>query len=141
MTAARLIIGCALCATVCSAQNAQVSGLIQDPSASKVAGAEITVRNEQTGGKRVATSNSDGYYCVFSLRPGDYRISVRATGFETIVRDDIKLDVSEKARLDFSLRIGDSHTEITVHGGPPLINTEDASVGTVLIATLSSRCR
>ncbi len=132
MTAARLIIGCALCASVCSSQNAQVSGLIQDPSASKVAGAEITVRNEQTGGKRVATSNSDGYYSVFSLRPGDYRISVRATGFETIVRDDIKLDVSEKARLDFSLRIGDSHTEITVHGGPPLINTEDASVGTVI---------
>jgi hypothetical protein len=132
VTAGRLIIGCTLAVAACSAQNAQISGLIQDPSVSKVVGAEITVRNEQTGGKRVTTSNRDGYYSVFSLRPGSYRISVRATGFETIVRDDIKLDVAEKARLDFNLRIGDSHTEVTVHGGPPLINTEDASVGTVI---------
>jgi carboxypeptidase family protein/TonB-dependent receptor-like protein len=132
VTVAQLIFGCALCAVICSAQNAQVSGLIQDPSAAKVAGAEITVRNEETGGKRVTTSNREGYYSVFSLRPGSYRISVHATGFEAIVRDDMKLDVAEKARLDFTLRIGDSHTEVTVHGGPPLINTEDASVGTVI---------
>jgi carboxypeptidase family protein len=71
VTAARWLFGCALSA-VCSAQNAQLSGLIQDPSALKVAGAEVTVRNEQTGGKRVTTSNRDGYYSVFSLRPGSY---------------------------------------------------------------------
>ena len=98
------------------------SGLIQDPSGLKITEAEITLRNEQTGGKRVTKSNDEGFYSVFSLSPGVYRISVHAASFETVIREGIKLDVGENARLDFNLRIGDSHTEVTVHGDSPQIN-------------------
>ena len=132
MTSARLLLAGVVWAGTVSAQNAQLSGLIQDPSALKIPGAEITLRNEQTGGKRVTKSNDDGFYSVFSLSPGVYRISVHAADFETVIREGIKLDVGENARLDFNLRIGDSHTEVTVHGDSPQINTEDASVGTVI---------
>jgi hypothetical protein len=59
-------------------------------------------------------------------------LSIRAIGLETIVREGIKLEVGENARMDFSLRLGDFRTEVTVHGGPPLINSDDASVGTVI---------
>jgi Carboxypeptidase regulatory-like domain len=128
----RLVLACAVGAAMCFGQNAQVAGSILDPSMSPVAGAEVTVRNEQTGGRRVTTSNDSGFFSVFSLAPGFYRISVHANGFEAIVQDGIKLDVAENARLDFALRLGDSHTEVTVHGGQPLINTDDASVGTVI---------
>jgi hypothetical protein len=132
VTCAKLLLAGAVCAGTVFAQNAQLSGLIQDPSGLKIPGSEITLRNEQTGGKRVTKSNADGFYSVFSLSPGVYRISVHAAGFETVIREGIKLDVGENARLDFDLRIGDSHTEVTVHGGSPQINTEDASVGTVI---------
>jgi hypothetical protein len=53
-------------------------------------------------------------------------------GFETVVREGIKLEVGENARMDFSLRLGDFRTEVIVHGGPALINSENASVGTVI---------
>jgi carboxypeptidase family protein len=132
MTSLRVTLACALWTAVCNGQNAQIAGLIQDPSMLPVAGAEVTVRNEQTGGRRITTSNDSGFFSVFSLAPGFYRISVHANGFESIVRDGIKLDVAENARLDFALRVGDSRTEVTVHGGQPLINTDDASVGTVI---------
>jgi hypothetical protein len=66
-----------------------------------------------------------------SLAPGNYRITIHTTGFETIVREAIKLEVGDTVRLDFDLKIGDARTVVTVHGGPPLMNTEDASVGTV----------
>src|SRR5262249_2245366 len=42
------------------------------------------------------------------------------------------LEIGDGARLDFVMRIGDSRTVVTVKGGPPLVNTEDASVGTVI---------
>ncbi len=127
-----IVLACAAGAAMCFGQNAQLAGSILDPSRSPVAGAEVTVRNEQTGGRRVTTSNDSGFFSVFSLTPGFYRISVHANGFEAIVQDGIKLDVAENARLDFALRLGDSHTEVTVHGGQPLINADDASVGTVI---------
>jgi len=98
----------------------------------KVAAAEINVRNEQTGARRMTESNETGSYSVFSLSPGVYRIFVRASGFETIVRDGIKLEIGENARIDFNLRIGDSRSVVTVHGDPVPVNTQDASVGTVI---------
>ena len=117
---------------MCFGQNAQVSGSIRDPSSLNVSGADVSILNEQTGGKRNTRSNTSGFYSLPSLTPGNYRITIRATGFETIVREGIKLEVGDNARLDFDLKIGDSRTVVTVHGGPPLINTEDASVGTVI---------
>ena len=114
------------------AQDAQVFGQVRDPSNASVDGADITLRNEQTGGTRNTISNESGFYSLPALRPGTYRLMVRAIGFQTIVREGIQLDVGENARLDFGLTIGSSQTTITVRGGLPLINTADASVGTVI---------
>jgi hypothetical protein len=122
----------ALCAGVAIGQNAELSGLIQDPSNSAVSGAQVSIRNEQTGGRRSTNSNRSGFYSLPALSPGVYRLSIRATGFETIVREGIKLEVGETARVDFNLRLGDFRTVVTVSGGPPLINSEGASVGTVI---------
>jgi hypothetical protein len=122
----------AFCAGVAFGQNAELSGLIQDPSHAGVSGAEVTIRNEQTGGRRNTSSNASGFYSLPALSPGQYRLSIRAIGFETIVREGIKLEVGENAGIDFSLRLGDFRTEVTVHGDPPLINSENASVGTVI---------
>src|SRR6204780_996174 len=120
------------CAGVAIGQNAELSGLIQDPSNSGVSGAEVTIRNEQTGGRRTTTSNASGFYSLPALGPGLYRLSIRAIDFETIVREGIKLETGENARMDFGLRLGDFRTEVTVHGDPPLINSENASVGTLI---------
>src|SRR3984885_8862502 len=120
------------CAGRAFCQNAELSGLIQDPSNSGVAGAEVTIRNEQTGGRRNTSSNASGFYSLPALNPGLYRLSIRAIGFETIVREGIKLETGENARMDFSLRLGDLRTEVTIHGVSALINSEDASVGTVI---------
>src|SRR6202044_2472009 len=132
MTGIRLASDLVFCASAAIGQNAELSGLIQDPSNLGVSGAEVTIRNQQTGGRRNTTSNVSGFYSLPALSPGLYRLSIRAVGFETIVREGIKLEVGETARIDFSLRIGDSRTVVTVHGDSPLINSEDASVGTVI---------
>src|SRR5580658_637244 len=113
-------------------QQAQIAGLIRDPAGLNVTGAEISVRNEETGGRRQTRTNESGYYSVASLTPGTYRILIRRDGFETIVREGVKLEVGDNARLDFTLRIGDSRTVVTVEGGAPLMNLEDASIGTVI---------
>lgn len=132
MTRIQLASVFAFCAGVALGQNADLSGLIQDPSHSGVSGAEVTIRNEQTGGRRNTRSNASGFYSLPALSPSLYRLSIRAVGFETIVREGIKLEVGENARMDFSLRLGDFRTEVTVHGDSPLINSENASVGTVI---------
>src|SRR5262249_23084895 len=121
-----------LCSLWAAAQDAQISGQIFDPSKARIAGADIALRNEQTGGRRNVQSNESGFYSLSALRPGMYRLTVRAAGFETVVREGIVLEVGQSARVDFDLRIGEPQSTVTVSAVPSPVNLEDASVGTVI---------
>ena len=109
-----------------------LSGIILDASLASVPGAMVTVVNEDTGLRRVAISQSDGGYAVFSVQPGVYKITVRKPGFRTMIRFGVKLTESQPARVDFKLVIGSVQETITVEGSAPLFNTEEASVSTVV---------
>src|SRR5262249_15949702 len=78
-------------------QDAKICGLILDPSKASIAGADIALRNEQTGGRRSVQSNESGFYVLSALRPGVYRVTVRTSGFETVVREGIILEVGQRA--------------------------------------------
>ncbi|MBL8178571.1 MAG: TonB-dependent receptor [Bryobacterales bacterium] len=109
-----------------------MSGLILDPSAAAVRDASVTVVSEDNGFRRSAVSQSDGSYVVASLQPGLYKMTVRKEGFRTIIRFGVKLDVAQPARVDFQLELGSIQDAITVEGAAPLLNTDDASVGTLV---------
>jgi hypothetical protein len=109
-----------------------VSGLIVDPSAASVPGAMITVVNEDTGLRRLTQSQSDGAYSVSSLQPGVYKITVRKTGFRTMIRFGVKLTEAQPARADFKLVVGSLQETVTVEGSAPLLNSEEIAVSTVV---------
>src|SRR5258708_30707717 len=103
MTGIWLVAVFTLCAGVAIGQNAELSGLIQDPSNSGVSGAEVSIRNEQTGSRRNTRSNGSGFYSPPALSPGDYRLSVRGMRFQTVVLEGINLEVGGNARMHFCL--------------------------------------
>ena len=55
MTCVRLTLVCALWTAVCFGQNAQISGLIRDPSTLTVSGADIRILNEQVNRRQAET--------------------------------------------------------------------------------------
>jgi Carboxypeptidase regulatory-like domain/TonB dependent receptor-like, beta-barrel len=113
-------------------QYSHLSGLVLDISDAGVPGAMISAINEDTGFRRMGYSRSDGGYTVASLEPGVYKITVRKSGFRTIIRFGVKLEVSQPARLDFTLAVGSMQEAITVEGAPALLNSEDGSMGTLV---------
>src|ERR1043166_9083077 len=50
-----------------------------------VAGATITVTDDQTGKERTVTSNGEGAFEVPQLQFGSYSVKIAATGFKTFV--------------------------------------------------------
>ena len=114
------------------AQNAELSGLIADPSGLAVPGAKVMVENPNTGATRAVFSNQQGQYRVSALLPSAYDISVEATGFRPIHQTGVVVEVDQRARLDFALTIGNNTETITVQGSAPLLNASDASVSTVI---------
>ncbi|MCP5112872.1 MAG: TonB-dependent receptor, partial [bacterium] len=94
--------------------------------------ASVTVVNTDTGFRRITRSRSNGGYVVASLQPGLYKITVRKEGFRTLIRFDVKLDAAQPVQLDFTLTLGSVREVVTVSGAPAVINSDDASVGTII---------
>jgi hypothetical protein len=109
-----------------------ISGIVTDPSGAAIAEAEILVVNDTTRVQYAARTNQEGIYLVSNVPPGSYRIQVSKLGFKTIIKPDIPLNVQDALALNFSLPLGAVSEVVTIHGGAPLVNTETASVGTVI---------
>ena len=112
--------------------NGTVSGIVLDPSAAVIIGADVLIINNETGVQYQGKANSEGYYVVPNIPPGAYRIQVSNSGFKTIIKPDIIIHVEDALAINFTLPIGAASEIVTVQGGAPLINTENASVSTVI---------
>ncbi|MGH9644887.1 MAG: carboxypeptidase regulatory-like domain-containing protein, partial [Terriglobales bacterium] len=106
--------------------------MIIDSSNAVVPGVQIQAINEDTNIVFSTMTNSSGVYVLPALPPGRYRLQVSKAGFATLVKPDIKLDVQDAKAINFTLKVGAASETITVEGGAPLLNTENATVGTVV---------
>src|SRR6266852_3605129 len=116
----------------CQSPTATVNGLVRDSSGAVVPGADLQLINDQTNVKYPARTNSDGIYSVSNLPPGTYRVQVSKTGFKTIVKPDIILNVLDARAINFDLPVGAVSEIVTVQGGASMVDTESATVSTVV---------
>ena len=110
----------------------EITGAITDQTGASVVGANITVTNVDTSATRSIASNEAGVYDVPALPPGNYSIRVQAAGFQNAERKDVVLQVAQIARLDFEMHVGSVTDTIKVTGGAPILETENATIGTVV---------
>jgi hypothetical protein len=122
----------AVSVSVAQSPNGTVSGIVLDPSGGVIVGADVLIINNATGVQYPGKANSEGYYVVPNIPPGTYRIQVSNTGFKTLIKPDIVVHVEDALAVNFTLPIGAASEIVTVQGGAPLINTENASVSTII---------
>src|SRR5450432_2894284 len=111
--------------------NASLSGLVNDASQGVISGVSVTVKNNSTNVKREVKTDGAGYYSFATLPVGDYEVSVAHPGFQTAV-ERVTLQTAQKARLDFSLTVGQVGTTVEVESAAPQLSPDDATLGTVI---------
>jgi hypothetical protein len=104
-------------------------GDVRDEKAASVAGVIIQARNNQTGFSRSAVSNDFGSYRLDDLLPGAYTVTAQHDGFQTVTVSPFFVEVDQKARLDFELRLGSAHDTVTVTARTSPLQTDEASEG------------
>lgn len=117
---------------IAQSELATVFGRVTDPSGAVVAGAEVEVRNVDTGISVTSATNADGLYTVPSLHPGHYVISVHKAGFRSVSATGLELNVQDNVARNFSLQVGSAAESITVSAESEKINTTDGTVSTVV---------
>jgi hypothetical protein len=82
--------------------------------------------------ERVVTTNDAGNYDVPALVLGIYDLKTEFRGFRNSERKGV---VAQVARVDFSLQLGNVSDTVEVTGGAPVLETENATIGTVIEST------
>src|ERR1041385_6050889 len=110
----------------------EITGRLTDASGAAVPLARITAVNVDTNASRSVLSNDAGIYSLPSLQPGLYNIRVEKQGFKMLAQNNVRLEVQQNARLDFELTVGQVSESIEVNANATLVNSENATVGTVI---------
>ena len=85
---------------------ARLEGTIEDPSGGAVTGARITAVNQMTGARTNMLSDQQGLYVFPSAPPGNYSVTVEASGFKKAVLTGVVLNVSTTVTAPIRLELG-----------------------------------
>lgn len=111
---------------------ASLTGLVADANGAVVAGARVVALNQETNISAETVAGEDGYYTFTNLRPAVYTITVEQAGFKREVRPDMRLSVGQRARLDFTVTVGQVTETVTVTAESLQLQREEASLGNVV---------
>ena len=117
-----------------------IRGIVTDPSGAVVVGAGIEAANVATGVTTHTTSDRAGLYNIQFLTIGNYTVTARGSGFVPRPLARLRLQIDQIAKVDLKLQVGRASTTVAVMSdAAPLLNTENATLGTSISAnTLES---
>ena len=126
-----LVVGFLLLSAAALAQDtASLTGTIRDNTGAVIPDASVTLKNTATGIARDLKTNSAGEYVAAAVPPGQYNLIVTVAGFRKYQADGVILRVAQNARIDVTMRVGNTHEEVTVHGeGLAQVNTQSSELG------------
>jgi hypothetical protein len=108
-----------------------INGTVFDSSGAAVPGAQVTVTDESINVVRSATSQSDGFFQIFNLPIGVYKIKATHDGFDTTQMAAVAVQEARATTVQISLKIGQVSTSVEVTA-TPLLNATDTTNGYTL---------
>ena len=124
-----------------AAANGSLGGTVVDPQGSVVAGAQITVVNNDLSFKRKTVTDANGNFTVAALPGGAYTVQANAPGFTLKKAPRINVSAGSSVRITLKLDIAQTSQEVTVTGRGttvegntvvPAVNKDDPSTGNTI---------
>src|SRR5205814_5975922 len=113
-------------------KSSAINGTVTDSSGAVLPGAKVTVTETGTGTVNTTQTNETGKYNVPYLPIGKYTVAVTMEGFQTFRKTDIDLPGGTTLRNDVALQVGSTTTSVEVMAEALAIQTENATVATIV---------
>src|SRR5436190_3292593 len=109
-----------------------LAGTVTDPKGAVIAGATVTLVNDETKQEFTAVSSGEGTFTIPTLFAGMYTATISMQGFKTAKVTEIKIDVGKPSSIQIVLEVGSATETVTIVGGGELLQTQSATIGTTL---------
>lgn len=124
-----LFSGAWLCAQV---DTGALQGTVQDQSGAVIPGARVTLTNQGTSFSLVTVTSGSGTYTFTPIKIGTYTVAVEMQGFRKATHTDITVNVQQQVTVDITLIPGQVTQTVEVTAAPPILQSQNASVGQVV---------
>src|SRR6266511_2308659 len=114
---------------------AELRRTVLDDSGGTLPGVTVTATHIDTGTTRTTVTSTSGVFLMPALQVGRYRLQLELTGFNTIVQDNLPLEVGQSAVLTFTMKVATLQETITVAGESPLVETQKSDLAGRVTAT------
>ncbi|MGD0732788.1 MAG: TonB-dependent receptor [Terracidiphilus sp.] len=114
------------------ATTGSISGRVSDPAGRVVPGAQVSIRDVDTGIVTTASTNGAGEFIETALPPGHYTITIETAGFDTADIPAFELNIDQKARFEVPLKVGAVSSSVVVNDSAPILQVQGAETGEVI---------
>jgi len=118
--------------SVSFAQNATIVGTVTDPSGAVMPNVNVTVTNPATNWTRTIPTNDAGQYVVPDIQIGHYNIKAEASGFKVSEQKDVVVQVGDRLRVDFQMKVGTSAETVTVEANVIAVQADSGELSNVI---------
>jgi len=110
-------------------------GTVVDSNGAVVAGANVTLTNTATGSSQTKQTSGDGNFEFAKLAPGDYTVTVEASGFKRSLSKGVSVKLGIVNPLDVKLETGNVSETVTIAANTEEIVQRDQSQLSTTIET------
>ena len=110
----------------------EILGLVTDATGAVIPGANVTITRVATGESRSAVTGQTGEYHFPLIGVGEYTVRVETEGFRSETVTGLVVEIQQKARVDFTLEVGQVTETVEVVASQVTLQTEDVTVGQVI---------
>jgi len=113
---------------VAQVQNGSLNGAVKDQQGGVLPGVTATLQGVDA--TRTFITEAGGEFRFLELAPGPYKLSLSLAGFQTIVRDNLIVEVGKNVVVPVSMKIAPVAETITVVAATPLVDARQTGTAT-----------
>ena len=113
-------------------QSGTISGVAKDQQGGVLPGVVATLQGVDI--TRSSITDASGEFRFLELAPGAYKLAVALSGFQTVVRDNVIVEVGKNVNLPVVMRVAPVNETVTVVAPTPLIDAKQTGTATNITA-------
>jgi len=114
---------------------AVIEGTVVDASGAVLPGVDVEIRHVDTNLTRTLTTDRNGRFVALQLPPGRYTVTLKLSGFATLVQENVLAAVGEAVRLTPTMKLSGVAETVTVTTTSPAVETTRTAASTTLNET------
>ena len=105
-----------------------LQGTVSDSKGAVVPGADVVIRNTETGQERNVKTNGEGTYIASFLPLGRYNVTASGQGFNKVAQENIDITLNKTLVVNFTLNPSSLTEAVVVTSEAAPINTTNAEI-------------